>query len=153
MRFFTLSLLFTVFAVFTACNKDLSPSEQLAKDIEEIKAELKRQNLTATETASGIHYIITAAGSGGSPNSQATITANYKGEFLNGAIFDQTTGTPFTSKLTNLIQGWQEAIPLLQKNGKGRFWIPSALCYGTSGAGPIPPNTPLYFEIELIDFQ
>jgi len=153
MRFLTLSFFLMVLAVLTACNKDLSPSEQLAKDIEDIKAELARQNLTATETASGIHYIITAGGSGGSPNSQSTITAFYKGEFLNGAVFDQTTGSPFTIKLNELIQGWQEGIPLLQKGGKGRFWIPSALCYGPSGRGPIPPNTPLYFEIELVDFQ
>jgi FKBP-type peptidyl-prolyl cis-trans isomerase len=52
-----------------------------------------------------------------------------------------------------VIPGWQEAIPLLKKGGKGTFIIPSGLAYGSRGAGgAIKPNTVLVFEVELIDF-
>ncbi|MFN9955636.1 MAG: FKBP-type peptidyl-prolyl cis-trans isomerase, partial [bacterium] len=72
---------------------------------------------------------------------------------LDGTIFDQTTGNQTaTFPLANLIPGWQEGIPLLQKGGKGTFLLPSALGYGPNPVGPIPANSVLIFEIELIDF-
>ena len=36
---------------------------------------------------------------------------------------------------------------------KYKVLIPSSLAYGDKQAGPIPPNTDLTFEIELIDFR
>ncbi len=77
----------------------------------------------------------------------------YKGYLTDGTVFDQTTGSlSATFSLSGLIEGWQEGIPLLKKGGKGTFFLPSALGYGPSGAGSIPPNTVLIFEIELLDF-
>ena len=62
-------------------------------------------------------------------------------------------GTPLEFQLGQVIAGWQEAIQLLKKGGKGKFLIPSTLAYGERGAGAnIPPNSPLVFDIELIDF-
>ena len=34
--------------------------------------------------------------------------------------------------------------------GKRRILIPSGLAYGAEGAGPIPPNQDLEFEIEVV---
>jgi len=52
-----------------------------------------------------------------------------------------------------VIPGWQQAIPLLKKGGKGTFIIPSGLAYGPRGAGgTIKPNSVLIFDVELIDF-
>ncbi|RZJ83677.1 MAG: FKBP-type peptidyl-prolyl cis-trans isomerase, partial [Massilia sp.] len=31
--------------------------------------------------------------------------------------------------------------------------IPSSLGYGSSGAGPIPPNANLIFDVELLDVR
>lgn len=70
----------------------------------------------------------------------------------NEKIFDQTTGSPVSFPLQNLIEGWQEGIPKLKKGGKGTFFIPSALGYGPYGSGDIPANAPLIFEIELVNF-
>ncbi|NNC69676.1 MAG: peptidylprolyl isomerase, partial [Flavobacteriaceae bacterium] len=36
---------------------------------------------------------------------------------------------------------------------KAMIFIPSYLGYGSQGNGPIPPNTDLIFEIELLDQQ
>ena len=33
---------------------------------------------------------------------------------------------------------------------KRRLTVPSDLAYGPAGSGPIPPNTPLRFEVELV---
>ena len=96
-----------------------------------------------------MHYIITEPGSGGSPNLQSNVKVKYKGYLLDGNVFDERTETFL---LANLIQGWQEGIPLLQKGGKGTFFLPSALGYGPNDVGPIPANSVLIFEIELLDF-
>ena len=77
----------------------------------------------------------------------------YKGYLPDGTVFDQTPGTETaTFPLAGLIRGWQEGIPLLKKGGKGTFFLPSVLGYGSSGSGSIGPNEVLIFEIELVNF-
>lgn len=153
MRYFTLFVALTGLCLFSCKDKTLTPEEQLIEDISNIKQYLSDHNLNADSTASGIYYVITQEGSGDHPNLQSTVTVKYKGNLLDGTVFDQTVGAETaTFQLTGLIAGWQQAIPLLKKGGKGTFLIPSYLCYGPSGVGPIPPNSPLAFDIELVDF-
>ncbi|MEM1318684.1 MAG: FKBP-type peptidyl-prolyl cis-trans isomerase [Bacteroidota bacterium] len=107
-------------------------------------------------TESGIHYVITAEGTGDAhPTTSSRVKAHYTGKLLDGTKFDSSLdrGTPLEFGLGQVIKGWQEAIPLLKKGGKGTFLIPSELAYGKRGAGKvIPPNSVLLFEIELLDF-
>ena len=134
-------------------NFDVTPGEQLQIDIQKIKDYLAANNLTATETASGLHYIITQEGTGGNPTLQSNVTVRYKGYLLDGTVFDQTSGTStVTFPLANLIQAWKEGIPLMKKGGKGTFFSPSALAYGPNGVPGIPGNSVLVFEIELVNF-
>lgn len=114
---------------------------------------LAANNLTAQTTASGLKYVIEEPGSGGNPAANAQVQVNYKGYFLNGETFDQSSGAPLDISLSNVIQGWQEGIPLFQKGGKGILLIPSYLAYGPSGSRSIQPNTPILFDIELVDFN
>jgi FKBP-type peptidyl-prolyl cis-trans isomerase FkpA len=51
----------------------------------------------------------------------------------------------------NVIQGWQEGIPLFSEGGSGILIIPSALGYGNQAIGNIPRNSVLIFEVNLID--
>lgn len=153
MRYLTTFLTFLSLAFFACKDDSLSPEEQLQEDIRIIKQYLTDNNLTADSTASGLHYIITKEGTGGHPNLQSTVKVKYKGYTTDGVVFDQTDdGKTATFSLSGLIEGWQEGIPLLKKGGKGTFFVPSALGYGPSGAGSIPPNSVLIFEIELVDF-
>ena len=140
--------------LFLSCEKGLTDEQQLQADIKKIKDYLADHNLTAQSTASGLHYIITTPGTGGHPTLTSMVSVNYIGKLLkNENVFDQTTGTPRTFLLENLIEGWKEGIPLLQRGGKGTFFVPSALGYGPNGSGgDIPANAPLIFEIELVDF-
>lgn len=134
--------------LFSQCQKD-----QLEVDRKLIQKHLAENNIMAQEHPSGIFYIITTEGTGNHPGLNATVTVKYRGTLLNGNVFDQTTGNnTATFPLQGLIEGWQIAIPLLKKGGKGTFWIPSTLGYGDAALPGIPKNSVLVFDIELVNF-
>jgi len=137
-------------------DKDAQKKKQAEIDNLLILDYLKKNNLVAQSTESGIYYIIENPGEGTAhPNIASDITAHYEGTLLDGTVFDSSIkrGEPMKFSLGRVIPGWQEAIPLLKKGGKGTFIIPSGLAYGSRGAGgAIKPNTVLVFEVELIDF-
>ncbi len=137
--------------LFAGCEED--QPNQFETNRQLIEAYLEENQLTAREHSSGLFYIIDEPGSGGSPNVNSEVLVNYKGYLLDGSVFDETYGTPRTFFLRQVIQGWQIGIPLLQKGGKGRFFIPSYLAYGATSRPGIPPNSILIFETELINFQ
>jgi len=154
--FWVAGLVLMVF--FAGCSKD-SGCNPVPVDNE--KAQLEAYNtsigMNATRHSTGFYYEILEAGSVNKPIQASTVYVKYKGTFLDGKVFDQQTNPGLTGfLLNNLIDGWKYAIPLVGKTGKIRISVPSALAYScqgaTQGAVPIPPNTPLYFEIELVDF-
>jgi FKBP-type peptidyl-prolyl cis-trans isomerase len=88
------------------------------------------------------------------PTATSTVEVKYKGSLPNGYVFDQTPAdSTFTNELSGLILGWQIGLPLMKEGGKATLFIPSALGYGSMYAGPIPPNSVLIFDIELIDVK
>ena len=133
----------------------ISPQERIKRESAAIQAHLTEKGISAASTPSGIWYVISKTGEGVSPSRNAMVTAHYKGTLLDGTTFDSSydRNQPFTTPLNRVIRGWQEVIPMLKKGGKGTFYIPSALAYGERGAGTIPPNAILIFEIELLDFN
>ena len=152
-RFFSFSILLIALGLVAGCIPDpISPEQQLVKDLKKIEEYLADNSLVAESTASGLHYIIEEPGTGGHPNINSTVTVKYKGYLLDGTVFDDSGTETVTFPLNNLILGWQEGIPLLQKGGKGKFFIPSGLGYGRQSTGSIPANSVLIFEIELVDF-
>ncbi|MEM7105562.1 MAG: FKBP-type peptidyl-prolyl cis-trans isomerase [Bacteroidota bacterium] len=159
-----LSFIVVVFAaIFSSCGGGnsytplpFSEGSQEAIDNELIIKHLVAQGIEAQHTESGIYYVIETPGEGEHPTEQSTLTAHYTGTTLDGKKFDSSLdkGQPMSFKLGGMIQGWKECIPILKKGGKGTFYIPSGLAYGQRGyPGLIPPNAPLKFEVELIDFK
>ncbi|MEM8586363.1 MAG: FKBP-type peptidyl-prolyl cis-trans isomerase [Bacteroidota bacterium] len=105
------------------------------------------------EHPSGLFYRIVAPGGEAKPRLQSEIEIRYRGELLDGTVFDQTEGnTTTTFILGNLIAGWQIGIPLIGRAGSIELVIPSGLAYGPAGAGSIPPNSVIFFRVDLVDF-
>ncbi|HFA51065.1 MAG TPA: peptidylprolyl isomerase [Bacteroidetes bacterium] len=154
MKNIHLTFLFFGLLFFASCNKDdaLSPTDQLKKDIQIIEEYLADNNLVADSTASGLRYIIDVEGTGNHPNLNDNVTIHYKGYYTDGEVFDQTTGSPRTFPLNNLIEGWKEGLQLFKKDGKGVLLIPSALGYGSRPPGGIRSNAVLIFDIEVVGF-
>jgi FKBP-type peptidyl-prolyl cis-trans isomerase len=109
----------------------------------------------AAKTAEGIYYTENKVGTGATPVDGQTVVVDYVGKFMDGKIFDQSNGQPFEVPLgqSKVIPGWEIAIKTMKKGGKTTFIIPSNLAYGEQGGGPIPPNTPLVFDIILNEIK
>lgn len=103
-------------------------------------------------TASGLEYKVVKEGEGEKPKATDQVTVHYKGTFLDGTEFDSSykRKEPATFPLNGVIKGWTEGVQLMKVGAKYQFWIPENLAYGKDGRPGIPPNTTLYFEIELI---
>ncbi|WP_395331632.1 FKBP-type peptidyl-prolyl cis-trans isomerase [Novosphingobium sp. BL-8H] len=98
-----------------------------------------------------VHVETIKAGSGESPTMDDVVLINYKGTLPDGKVFDEQKNAPMA--LAEVIPGFGKAMVKMQRGGKYDVEIPAALGYGPKGAGPIPPNSDLKFEIELIDFK
>ena len=138
--------------VFSSCKKTTVNQPEL--DDQLIQGYLFANNINAIKSPTGLYYFMTVEGTGVSPTLASTVEVKYTGYLLDDTVFDQTaTGKTFSSPLSGLITGWQIGIPLMKKGGKSTFFIPSALGYGNQAIGPIPANSVLVFDIELIDVK
>ncbi len=141
-----LVLLFT----FAGCSKD-NIKKQAETDHQLILNYVSSHNLKGQFTNSGLYYVILKSGNDKHPTLSSKLYADYKGYFLNGKVFDQSTGFKFT--LSSVIAGWQEGLQLIGEGGKIKLIIPSTLAYGNTQSGAIPPNSVLVFDITLISFS
>lgn len=107
------------------------------------------QRLCTLKTASGLGYRVLRAASGPKPAADATVTVNYIGYLAtSGEVFDQGMETAFPVK--RVIPGFSEGLELMPAGAIYRLCIPAALGYGDKEAGPIPANSDLVFQVELI---
>jgi peptidylprolyl isomerase len=106
-------------------------------------------------TASGLRYVDVTVGQGPQPTKGQRVTVHYTGTLTNGTKFDSSVdrGEPFQFNIGvgHVIKGWDEGVMSMRVGGKRKLMIPSALGYGSRGAGGvIPPNADLNFDVELL---
>lgn len=96
-------------------------------------------------------------GTGAEATAGKKITVNYSGTLTNGTKFDSSydRGTPFSFTLGagEVIQGWDQGIVGMKVGGKRKLTIPPSLGYGSADYGPIPGNSTLIFEVELLGVE
>lgn len=106
------------------------------------------QRACTAKTASGLGYLELRPGTGAHPGANDRVTVNYIGYLAQtGEVFDQGENASFP--VGGVIPGFAEGLQLMNKGSVYRLCIPSALGYGVSGAGPIPGNADLVFQVEL----
>lgn len=110
-----------------------------------------------SKTNSGLKYLITQKGAGENPVVGSKVKVHYTGKLEDGTQFDSSydRGEPIEFELGTgrVIKGWDEGIALLNKGAKATFVIPPELGYGSRATGPIPANSVLIFDVELVDFS
>jgi len=108
-------------------------------------------------TGSGLQYLIEAPGTGTVATPGHTVVVNYTGSFTNGTVFDSTASHgayTFALGAGTVIPAWDEGLTGMKVGEKRRLLVPPELGYGENGHGEtIPPNTPLIFEVELLDVK
>ena len=128
----------------TACNRDKAP-----------------QAVEATPVA--FQKLDTAMGTGKEATPGTTAVVNYTGWLYvptapqqHGDKFDSSIGRgPFSFRLGagQVIRGWDEGVAGMKVGGKRTLIVPASMGYGADGAGPIPANANLIFDVELLDVK
>ncbi len=133
-------------------------AEREAKATKEQEKILNDVSAGFKKTDSGLRYQIIQEGNGKKANKGDQISVHYKGQLIDGTVFDSSykrnQPLDFTVGIGQVIAGWDEGLQLLKVGDKARLVIPSNLAYGSQGAGGvIPPDAPLIFDVELMDVK
>ncbi|MBC7845646.1 MAG: FKBP-type peptidyl-prolyl cis-trans isomerase [Flavobacterium sp.] len=140
-----------VLTLFISCSPDNStPIDYVVKNEKDISDFITLNKLTAQKSETGLHYVVTDPGTGAQPTATSNVTVVYKGTFLDGRIFDQSTNAGITIGLNQVIKGWTEGIPHFKEGGSGILLIPAHLGYGNYNYSGIPGGSVLLFDIKLI---
>ena len=104
-------------------------------------------------TSGNLSVTDTTIGTGAAAKPGDTLTVNYTGKLADGTVFGTSVGkAPFKFVLGagSVIPGWDQGLVGMKVGGKRILIIPPNLAYGAQGLGPIPPNSTLTFEVDLI---
>ena len=156
-------------------NSEKEYTDKFKAVIDEKVAFFEKNKANAIKTKSGLQYIIIEKGSGKKPVVGSQIFIHYAGFFENGTLFDssmENVAKDFgkydearsaqggyqpiafqAGRKDGMIPGFIEGIEQLSFGDRALLFIPSNLAYGEAGVGNglIPPNTPLIFDITLME--
>lgn len=128
---------------------------------------LEDNKITVKPTASGLYFIEKSKGKGPHPKEGDVVKVNYTGRLMDGTVFDTNNEAeakkaglydekrpyePVDFKVGELVPGMNEALTMMSAGSKATIILPSALAYGERGGGPIPPFSPMVFEVEIVSF-
>lgn len=85
------------------------------------------------------------------------VTVHYVGTLVDGKVFDSSRdrGAPFSFDLGTgqVIRGWDEGVAGMRVGGTRKLTIAPDYAYGDRAVGPIPRNSTLIFEVELLGVE
>ena len=136
-------------------------------------ADVEKQRETAKLLPSGLYVVKIKEGNGKKPAIGTKVLVNYSGFLLDGTLFDSSVKevaqesdnfakinrnhqgsfapmqVPFSPEV-GLVAGFKEGMLGMTYGEKVRLIIPPHLGYGPGGSGPIPPNSEMIFDLELV---
>lgn len=111
---------------------------------------------TATSASTQLVMQDVVQGSGRAAQAGDKITVNYTGKLEDGTVFDTSLGkTPYSFVLGagEVITGWDQGLVGAQAGAKRLLIIPPGLAYGPQDYGPIPGNSTLMFEVDVLKVE
>jgi protein-disulfide isomerase len=86
-----------------------------------------------------------------------TLSVHYVGTLTDGTEFDSSRkrGQPFQFTIGKgmVIKGWDQGLVGMRAGGVRKLTIPASLAYGDRGAGKIPAQSTLLFDVELLSIR
>ncbi len=136
---------------------DLAAAAQREQEANEAALNTQREAMFGAEALAadvqwrptGLGFRIENEGEGPKPTVGTRVRMNYRGRLRDGTVFDQSK-EPVVFAVGQMVPGMNAAAMMLGAGGKGTFFIPPALGYGRRAAGPIPANSGLIFEVEVL---
>ena len=105
-------------------------------------------------TSSGLTYKVVKSGavSGTHPRLGDAVRVAYTGKLTDGTVFDSSdsAGGPVTMTVGQLIPGWNEALQLMRPGDAWTLYVPPSLGYGDRATGPIPADSVMVFDLQLL---
>lgn len=139
------------------------PQPPISGTIQESATPLPGSQVGATSSGkiinmdNGLQIQDEAVGTGAEAVSGKKVTVNYVGTLVDGTKFDSSYdhGAPFSFNLGagEVISGWDQGVNGMKVGGKRKLVIPPSLGYGSQTVGPIPANSTLVFEVELLSVE
>jgi FKBP-type peptidyl-prolyl cis-trans isomerase FkpA len=107
---------------------------------------------TVETLPSGVKVEHLQEGTGPQPAASDVVRVNYRGVLTDGTEFDSSDkhGGAASFPLNRVIPCWTQGVQKMRVGGKARLTCPAATAYGSRAVGPIPANSDLTFEIELL---
>ena len=139
-KFYFTAIAVTLVLVLSSCTKK-EPAQQQGSP-------------GATQEATELKIEDTKAGTGKEATAGSMVTVHYTGWLTSGQKFDSSLdrGQPFKFSLGagQVIPGWDKGVTGMKVGGKRLLIIPPGMAYGAQANGPIPANSTLIFEVELV---
>ena len=119
--------------------------------------EANRKEDGVVELDSGLQYQILKEGNGGRPTKDSTVRLHYRGLNSEGQVFESTLAEdrgPVEIPLSAALQGWREALLMMEEGAKWKIFVPARLAHGERGNPPmIGPNALTIYELELLEVK
>ena len=147
-----MKILIVFFSLFllTACTT-YSEDDKSSFDTQ-IEAYLKKHDKACERSSSGLYYNIIEQGEGRKIKYGDRVSFTYKGELLDGTVFDKQT-KPIEFDVDILIAAWKETMLMLNEGGKAYIVSPPNLGYGTHELEDIPPNSIIVYTLEVVEVK
>lgn len=107
----------------------------------------KRSNVTTLP--SGLQYKVDTMGNGPVATDGDIVECIYKGTFVDGRVFDTTSGEAVQLPVSGVIPGFAQALKMFPVGTKCKIYIPWNLAYGAKGTDGVPAYSTLLFELEI----
>lgn len=148
------TLLVLAVLLCSSCNLD---TEDMPAEPEAAPVPREVADRDYTELSDGLKYYDFVVGTGNAAKSGDLVTVHYHGWLTNDTLFDSSyqrdDPLKFNLGTGRVIQGWDLGVAGMQTGGQRQLVIPPALGYGAQRRGPIPPNSTLVFEVELLAIE
>ncbi len=144
----------TIFATLTISNIEEQNNEALMK-VMTPDAKLGNEKMDSGDTKGTDNTKSNTKNMNKTAQAGDQIVVHYTGKLANGTKFDSSLdrGEPFAFILGagQVIKGWDEGLVGATIGEKKTLVIPPEKGYGSKGQGPIPPNSTLTFDVEVVD--
>ncbi|WP_429377595.1 FKBP-type peptidyl-prolyl cis-trans isomerase [Mucilaginibacter sp. UYCu711] len=124
---------------------------QASTDDAKIQAYIAANKLTFTKDASGIYYQIVTPGTTPHPTTSSSVKVTYTSMYLSSVSVGKLDG--YTAQLSSHVKALQIAIAKIGTGGRILVIAPSGLVYGSVASGDVPPNSVLYYTVDLNGFS